>query len=64
LADAIETMMLNPELAARYGSAGRRYASEMFSTEAFIRNYCSIFRRAIGRSRNGTPEPHRIKQDA
>ncbi len=47
LATAIETVVTDPELAARYGNAGRRRAAEMFSMEAFIRNYSSVFQRVL-----------------
>jgi glycosyltransferase involved in cell wall biosynthesis len=44
LAAAIEKVMANPTLAARYGREGRARALELFSAEAFIGNYRAVFR--------------------
>ena len=47
LAIAIEKVVADPELCARFGAAGRKHAAEMFSMEAFIRGYASVFCRAL-----------------
>jgi glycosyltransferase involved in cell wall biosynthesis len=49
LADAIERLARDPILARQFGSAGRRRASELFSTEGFIQGYCAVFRRLLPR---------------
>jgi glycosyltransferase involved in cell wall biosynthesis len=47
LADAIERVAEDPLLARRFGDAGRRRVSELFSTEGFIQGYCAVFRRLL-----------------
>jgi glycosyltransferase involved in cell wall biosynthesis len=47
LADAIEILVADPILARQFGDAGRRRASELFSTEKFIQAYSEVFRRVI-----------------
>ena len=45
LADAIERLAEDPLLARQFGIAGRKRASELFSTEGFIQAYSEVFRR-------------------
>ena len=48
LADAMEQLLLNPELARRFGAAGRRAALEKFSSESTVAMLRNLLEKTAG----------------
>jgi colanic acid/amylovoran biosynthesis glycosyltransferase len=65
LADAIASIVADPESWSRYGNAGRRKVESEFNRPVLMQRLAELYRSVAGDpSRDAAPEPDRAKQYA